>query len=243
MSELHDRRVVFGGRPHQRRLSAPLLRRRSPWRRRSSSIFTASTLPVRAAVISGVSPSPKAALASAPALQQRFDHRGVADGGGLVQRRDAVAVGHLGVGAGGEQQPAPSRDRSSAPPSGAPSSLRRRRAFTSRRCFSSAPQRSCCRGRPRRRPRVAAGGGDAPAAITTPRKASRCLAACDQLRATGRPNADGTDVTCGALRVLGGESLTARSAPELSPNFSVSTPGLVHERRSSGSTAACSSPS
>ena len=54
---LHHRGMVFRGRQHQRRLSPPLLRSVDVGAG-SSSIFTASTLPVRAAVISAVSPSP-----------------------------------------------------------------------------------------------------------------------------------------------------------------------------------------
>ena len=46
---------------------------------RSSSAFTASRLPVRAAIISGVSPSPYAASAFGARAQQRRHHRRVAD--------------------------------------------------------------------------------------------------------------------------------------------------------------------
>ena len=69
-----------------------------------SSIFTASTLPVRAAVISAVSPSPKAALGSAPAFRRASTIATLPTVARLVQRRDAVAVGRLGVGAGAEQE-------------------------------------------------------------------------------------------------------------------------------------------
>ena len=64
----HDVGVPLGGGPHQRRLLPRTARRRSRSRRARAAASTTSATPVRAAVISAVSPSGCAVLGSAPAL-------------------------------------------------------------------------------------------------------------------------------------------------------------------------------
>ena len=79
-------------------------RPRSDSRPASSSACTASALPVRAATISGVSPSADGLLASAPAsISIAMTPRAAVDRR-QPQRRRAVAVGRLHVGAGANQR-------------------------------------------------------------------------------------------------------------------------------------------
>ena len=88
-----DRRAWFWAAAHINAVSSlPFLRRVDLGAVRRAAPSRPSALPVRAAVISTVSPSGDAALASAPACEQQLDHRGVAVGGGQRERRDAVAV-------------------------------------------------------------------------------------------------------------------------------------------------------
>ena len=72
----------------------------APW---ASSTLTAGTLPVRAAVISAVSPSGNAVFASAPAASSFSIDRRVAVDARQIQRRHAVPGRRFGVGAGAKQ--------------------------------------------------------------------------------------------------------------------------------------------
>ena len=72
----------------------------APW---AMSAFSAATFPVFAAVISAVSPSGSVVFASAPAFRSSSIIGGVAVAAGERQRRDAVAIRRLDVGAGANQ--------------------------------------------------------------------------------------------------------------------------------------------
>ena len=65
---LHDRGVALGRRPHQRRLPAPVVLGVDTRAVRRAAPSPPASLPVRAAVISGVSPPGSAAFGSAPAF-------------------------------------------------------------------------------------------------------------------------------------------------------------------------------
>ena len=109
--------VTFGGRPHQRGLPAPAFLRVDVGAVRRAAPSRHRALPVRAAVISTVSPSGSAVFGVGPGLQQQLDdRRRVAVDAGEPQRRHAVAIGGLDVGAGANQQLArcPDRRRSTA---------------------------------------------------------------------------------------------------------------------------------
>ena len=69
----------------------------------ASSVFTAAGTPVRAAVISAVSPSDCAAFGIGAGFQQELQHGGVAVGRRKRQRRNAIAVGRVHVGAGSDE--------------------------------------------------------------------------------------------------------------------------------------------
>ena len=89
--------VILGRRPHQRGLAEPALAGVDVGAARRQQRRTVSTLPVRAAVISTVSPSGVAVLASAPALSSMRTIAALPLVGGQRQRRHAVAVGRGGV--------------------------------------------------------------------------------------------------------------------------------------------------
>ena len=95
--------VTFRRRPHQRRLPAPRLLSRARRRRGSAARRTASTLPVRAAVISIVSPPGQRRVRIGAGIEKPLDDGGVAVGAGERQRRHAVAVRRAHIGAGREQ--------------------------------------------------------------------------------------------------------------------------------------------
>ena len=134
--QLDDGRVVVRRPPTSARP------RRSPPSRaltsapRSSSSFTASGLPVRAAVISTVSPAGHGGVRIRPGLEQRGHHLGAAVGRRQRERRQAVAVRRVHVGAGPDQQlhhldvVARAAQCSAVVPSAS-------RAFTSTRCCTS----------------------------------------------------------------------------------------------------------
>ena len=133
--------MPFGGRPHQRGLAAPAFPSRSRRRHARGAPSPRRSLPVRAAVISAVSPSGSAVFGSAPAFSSRSIIAALPFDAGERERRDAVAIRRLTL--------APARISSStisasspSPPSGAPSCRRPRRVFT-----SHAPRQQRAHGR------------------------------------------------------------------------------------------------
>ena len=99
----HDRRVVFGGREHQRGEASPLLRgvhRRAAFQKQLHGLDASG---------SGGDHQWRLAFAVRrvgvrASLQEDVDDRGVRDGGCLVERGHAVAVRHSGLRARADQQ-------------------------------------------------------------------------------------------------------------------------------------------
>ncbi len=118
---------------------------------------------MRAASISGVSPSGSARSTSAPASSSSADQRGVRDQARFVYRRHAVAVGDVRIGPGHEQHAHELAIRQGARRRAA-ASTRRRRAGSHRRRRSAAGEPRRRRLAARRRASVAACAPVAPAA-------------------------------------------------------------------------------
>ena len=99
---LHDRRMPFGGGPHQRGLSArsSLASTLAP---AASSAFTAASAGARGRHQRCLAAGQRRVGIGA-GLQQQIDHRGIAVGARQRQRRDAVAIGRADLGAGLHQQ-------------------------------------------------------------------------------------------------------------------------------------------
>ena len=93
---------------------------------RSSSNATASTTPVRAAVINAVSPIGATAFDVGARIEQRRDDGRAAVLGREIERRHAIAIGGVRVGAGLEQQPNGVEAVGARGPVQAPSCRRRR---------------------------------------------------------------------------------------------------------------------
>ena len=77
--------------------SAPAVPSHPHPRRGRAAPSPAPALPVRAAVISAVSPPRSVVFGSAPRCEEQFDHRGVPVLAGERERRDAVAVRRVRV--------------------------------------------------------------------------------------------------------------------------------------------------
>ncbi len=100
---LHDRRVPFGGRPHQRGLSARFVLGVNPGTGREQSFGDRQSAGPRRSHQRCLAAG-KRRVGIGARLQQQVDDRGIAIGAGQGQRRDAVATGRVRVGAGFHQQ-------------------------------------------------------------------------------------------------------------------------------------------
>ena len=99
----NHRRSAAAPPPTSGRSGRASLHGRQPPRRARSTPSPLRPVPVRAAVISAVSPSVPATFASTPAFNSRSMTRGVAVDARQIERRHAVAVRRLDVGAGADQ--------------------------------------------------------------------------------------------------------------------------------------------
>ena len=101
---LHGRRMVLADGDHQRGLPELGIARVDASRRARAAARSAAGAPVRAAVISAVSPPGSTVFGIDAGIEQAPDHLGVAVDGGEIERRDAVAIDGRRVRSGTQQR-------------------------------------------------------------------------------------------------------------------------------------------
>ena len=116
ISALAAAALFSAGRPHERGLPLPCFPWRSDRRRAPAAPARRRRSPLRAAVISAVSPSGDAVFGSAPADSSRSMAWRAAVGAGEIQRRHAVSVRGVDVRAGANQPVRRLPDRFAARP-------------------------------------------------------------------------------------------------------------------------------